>query len=249
MTDALVAEHITVRRNRRVVVDDVSLRAAYGEVTALIGPNGAGKSTLLRALLGILPADGFVSIAGSSLRTLSPRERARTVAYVPQQSQLTANVRVRDVVTQGRFAHGENNSSDKIERALEDAQVSPLAARAFNQLSGGEQRRVLLARALATDARVLLLDEPTAGLDVGQVIRFHRLMRTLTERGLAILSVLHDLTDVCQYADRAILLSRGRVVTAGAASAVIGSAETERVYGVRLTREAIAPFELAGEAQ
>jgi iron complex transport system ATP-binding protein len=250
MIDALIADDVSVRRVGRAVVEKVSLRAAYGSVTALIGPNGAGKSTLLRALIGILPYEGSVRVAGREVRGMAPRERAREVAYVPQQSLLNANIRVREVVAQGRFAHAGGwgrsaaRSDARVVLALSEAEVSHLAERAFSKLSGGEQRRVLLARALATEARVLLLDEPTAGLDVAQVLRFHALMRALAERGLAVVSVLHDLLDVHQYADQAVLLAQGKLQLAGAAQQVVRSQVAERVYGVRMSADAAVPFQL-----
>ncbi|HEX5659550.1 MAG TPA: ABC transporter ATP-binding protein, partial [Polyangiales bacterium] len=170
MAEALRADRVHVLRGKRSVVRNVSFTASFGAVTAIIGPNGAGKSSLLRALNGLLPHQGTIVSEGREVRELSPRERARRIAYVPQQSQLMANMSVRETVAQGRFAHSSgwmqvDTNAAPVQRALDDAHVRQLAERPFNALSGGEQRRVLLARALATEAPILLLDEPTAGLD------------------------------------------------------------------------------------
>ena len=253
MPDALRAERVSVTRGARTVVDTVSFGADYGRVTAIIGPNGAGKSSLLRALAGLLPYAGSVTLGDLQVRSLPIDQRARAIAYVPQQTMLTASVRVADVVAQGRFAYGRGLGRSgeldepSIDRALADAQITHLRDRAFSKLSGGEQRRVLLARALATEARVLLLDEPTAGLDVAQVLRFHQLVVSLAARGLCIVSVLHDLMDVYEYADRAVLLSHGKLALQGTAREVVKSAEAEQIYGVRMTGAGGARFSLLGE--
>jgi iron complex transport system ATP-binding protein len=250
MAEALVAQQVAVARGSRSVVRNVSFTASFGAVTAIVGPNGAGKSSLLRALNGLLPHQGSIVSEGREVGSMSPRERARRIAYVPQQSQLMANMSVREAVAQGRFAHTTgwahvDMNAGQVERALADAHVTALASRAFNTLSGGEQRRVLLARALATEAPILLLDEPTAGLDLAHVLRFHALIRSLADRGLCVISVLHDLVDVYHHADRALLLAHGEQVAEGPASEVVRSEQVAKVYGVRLTTLA-APFELVG---
>ncbi|HEY6881328.1 MAG TPA: ABC transporter ATP-binding protein [Polyangiales bacterium] len=248
MPEALEVRGVSVLRDKRTILRDVSFSAAFGSVTAIIGPNGAGKSSLLRGLNGLLPYRGSVLCEGREVRTLAPRERARRIAYVPQQSQVAANMSVREVVAQGRFAHTSgwapvDAEAPNVERALVDAHVWQLRERAYNKLSGGEQRRVLLARALATEAPILLLDEPTAGLDLAHVLRFHALIRSLADRGLTVISVLHDLLDVYHYADRALLLAGGAQIELGAAAEVVRSAAVERVYGVRMTTPN-PPFEL-----
>ncbi len=248
MTDALQVRSVSVLRGKRTVVRDVTFAAAYGSVTAIVGPNGAGKSSLLRALNGLLPHHGSILVQGEEVRQLAIPERARRIGYVPQHTQLSADLTVREVVAQARFAHSRawqqpDLQARPIARALEEAHVSGLAERPYNRLSGGEQRRVLLARALATEAKILLLDEPTAGVDLAHVLRFHALVRGLAERGLAVISVLHDLLDVYHHADRALLLSRGELALEGPAADVIRSVELSRVYGVR-AHSFTPPFEL-----
>ena len=222
------------------VVHGVSLAAPGGAITALLGPNGAGKSTLLKAILGLVPATGEVRLGTVSLPGLAPRDRARTVAYVPQRSLLSAPLSVRRVVALGRFAHrgllARPSAADRdhIDRAMDDAGVAALADRPFPELSGGEQQRVLLARALATGAGLLLLDEPTSALDVRQRLLLHRVLARLRDEGRTVLVVLHELGEARAHADHAVLLDGGRVHCAGPAADVIAPDPVRSVYGVAL---------------
>jgi iron complex transport system ATP-binding protein len=210
---ALVVEHLSVVRGRRPVLQDLTFTAA-GSITVLLGPNGAGKSTALKCILGLLPYEGEVTLGGQPAAALEPRARARLVAYVPQHSSLDAPLPVREVVAQGRFAHeGDNpfarpSRSERaaVEVALERADLQPLADRTFTTLSYGERRRVLLARALATHAPVLLLDEPTAALDSASAAAVEELVRSLAARGLGILLVTHDEAQADRVADRRVEL-------------------------------------------
>jgi iron complex transport system ATP-binding protein len=251
MAEALVAERVSVRLGGRAVVDEVSLHAAHGAVLALIGPNGAGKSSLLRALAGLVPCTGTITLMGENMASLASHARARAVAYVPQQSQLRAHLSVREVVAQGRHPHhtfrlrAPSESEPAVEHALAATGVVELAGRSFLHLSGGEQRRVLLARAIATEAPVLLLDEPTAGLDVAHVLAFHALVRELACAGRCVVFVMHDLGDVRRHADHAVLLSAGRAFAQGPVSEVLAAEPIARVYGVRVEENAAPRFHLA----
>jgi iron complex transport system ATP-binding protein len=253
MTDALCANQVGVERGKRLLLREVTFSAQYGELLAVVGPNGAGKSTLLRALLGLGPHTGSVHIAGGPLERMTPRARARAVGYVPQRSELTAGISVHDVVAQARYAgHGGflgfgERQDDVVERALARVGLAPLAERAFDTLSGGEQRRVLTARALASEARVLLLDEPTAGLDVAHVLRFFALLHELRRDGYALVCVLHDLSDVLRHADRALLLHQGRAVACGPSAEVLTPACIREVYGVHSHAGAALGFSLHGD--
>ena len=234
----LTISHVTVRRAAVTVLHDVSLAVAAGEILAVIGPNGAGKSTALKAVLGLIPHDGIVCVEGEPVASMSPRERARRLAYVPQRSQLSVGMDVRNVVALGRFAHHgdvarlSERDAAAIDRALERCSITAFAERPFMQLSVGEQQRVLLARALATEAPVLLLDEPTAALDVGHVLDLLQLLRSLAGDGKAIMVVLHDLDQVVRLADRVCLLDRGQVRACGAVAEVFTSAHLAAVFGV-----------------
>jgi iron complex transport system ATP-binding protein len=240
VTDALDVQHVSVQFGARVAVADVSFTAPHGSVTAILGPNGAGKTTLLRAVAGLARYEGTISIDGSDARRLDRRERARRIGYVPQQSRLDAPLSAFEVVAQGRYAHHEGlgplGASDRaaIEEALRRADAFGFAARSFVELSHGQRRRVLLARALATGARLVLFDEPTASLDIGHVLAFFRLVRELAAAGGAMVVVLHDLDHAVRFSDVAVMLQGGRVAACGAVADVIAADPVRQVYGVEL---------------
>ncbi|MGB5812706.1 MAG: ABC transporter ATP-binding protein [Polyangiales bacterium] len=243
------ADQVSVELDRRTVLHAASLRAEPGEVVALLGPNGAGKSTFLKAIAGLLPYRGSVRIAGEEVSSLRPRARAKRVAYVPQRSLLRSALSVEEVVALGRYVHAggfggmSGACHDAIERALHTAHADTLRERIFTQLSVGEQQRVLLARALASDAPVLLLDEPTAALDVGEGLAVLRLIRSLADDGHTLLVVVHDLADARSTTDRALLLQEGRVIERGATRDVVSPDPVRRVYGVELVENARIGFE------
>lgn len=237
----LELRNVSVARANRTIVHDVSLSLAAGDILAVVGPNGSGKSTLLKAVMGLLPlADGEVRLGTSRLQDITGSERAARIAYVPQQSALEAALPVEVVVAQGRFSHvsalGRPSAADQsaVVRAMEEADIMSLRHRSYNQLSYGERRRVLLARALATDAPVLLLDEPTAALDVRHVLLLFDILKRLAASGKAIVVVLHQLLEVIDVATRAVLLNEGSIVRAGAVSDVIAADAVGQVYGVDL---------------
>ena len=232
------------------VLHQVSLEAPAGALTALLGPNGAGKSPLLKAVLGLVPATGRITLDGQDLAPLSRMERARRIAWVPQRSRLQARLAVREVVRLGRFPHGGGRSraDDRaVEAALERARVADLAPRPFPELSGGEQQRVLVARALATGARTLLLDEPTSAQDVRQALELHRVLAELVDDGCGLLVVLHDLAEARRHASRAVLLDAGRVHAAGPVEAVIAPDPIRQVYGVELVEGGQLAWRLPGD--
>ena len=235
------------------VVHRFSADCPRGQVTALLGPNGAGKSSLLKAIIGLLPSRGEIRIDDRQLVDLGALERARTIAYVPQRTRLDARLRARDVVDQGRFAHrgpfSGPSSADRAETeaALREVGALHLADRWFPELSGGEQQKVLIARALATEARTLLLDEPTAALDARHVLVLHQVLRRLAERSFCVVVVLHGLDEVHRHADRAILLDRGHVHRAGPAHDIVAVEPVREVYAVDLRTEAGPGLFLPGE--
>ena len=245
------AEAVSVRLDGREVLHRASLRAERGEVLALLGPNGAGKSTFLKAIAGLLRYDGSVRVDGAEMSALSSRERAVRVAYVPQRSLLRSALSVEEVVALGRYVHAgglggmSKRCREAIDRALETARADTLRDRVFTQLSVGEQQRVLLARALASDAPVLLLDEPTGALDVGEGLAVLRLIRRLASEGRTLIVVLHDLADARSTTDRALLLQAGRVVETGPTAEVVSQDPIRAVYGVKLVENARIGFEVA----
>jgi iron complex transport system ATP-binding protein len=251
------ASGLRVSLGGRPVLHGVDLEANPGEVLALLGPNGAGKSTLLKALAGLVPYQGRIELGDSEVESLAPHRRARRVSYVPQRSLLRSALLVEEVVALGRYAHREGlgglSKVDKeaIDHALRTAHADVLRNRNFTQLSVGEQQRVLLARALASDAPILLLDEPTAALDVGEGMAVLRLIRELAARRHTIIVVLHDLADARSSTDHALLLKEGRVVERGATADVVAPGPIRAVYGVELIEDArigFAPVEERGEA-
>jgi iron complex transport system ATP-binding protein len=247
----LAVDGLRVLRGRRLVVDGVGFTARAGTVTALIGPNGAGKSTVLKAILGLIrPAGGTVRLDGEEIARYDRRLRARVLGYVPQRSQLAAGMSVANVVATGRFAHQgalarlSDGDRGMIAHALELVDAQELRERRFDELSGGESQRVLLARALCTGAGTILLDEPTAGLDIGHALRALGLLRRLAERGQTVLAVLHQLDEVRRIADHAVLLHHGRVLTQGAPAAVLSAEPLRLAFGVEPEPQAAGAFRL-----
>jgi iron complex transport system ATP-binding protein len=250
--EGVVATDLRVTLGSRVVLDRVSVRADAGEVLVIVGPNGAGKSTLLRTLAGLIEHGGSISLDGKDAATLSPRQRARLVAFVPQRSQLDARLPVATVVGHGRYAHRggldalSQADRDAIEDALHTAHVEHLRDREFLALSYGEQRRVLLARALSTQARILLFDEPTASLDLSHGLSLQRTLRNLAVAGRTIIVVLHQLDEALRIADRALLLVDGKAAATGPVGEVITPASVLELYGVDMVPQSAPGFVLPG---
>jgi iron complex transport system ATP-binding protein len=239
---ALVVRELTVTLDDRPVVRGVSCAAAAGGWLSLIGPNGAGKSTLIRAVAGLVRYQGTVLLDGTDARSLHGRDRARLVAYVPQEPVLPPDMTVEQYVLLGRTPHlgylstPGRRDRDAAAAALSRLDAAGFAGRRLARLSGGERQRVVLARALATEARVLLLDEPTSMLDVGHQQQVLELVDGLRrDRGLTVLSTLHDLTAAGQYADELVLLHEGLVAAAGPASGVLTAGLIETVYAASVT--------------
>lgn len=233
-------DRATIGRGGCELLRDVSFTVARGELVAILGLNGVGKSTLLAAALGDLPLlGGTVQLCGHAPATLRARERARLVAVLPEAEPLPYDVPVRDVIELGRYAHvgllGRLGAADAaaVERAIEWTRSAPLLTRGINELSAGERQRVLLARALAQEPQLVLLDEPTAHLDPG---RSQQVMQTLRERvddgTLGVLAVLHEPNLAGHYADRIVLLERGGVLAQGTPRDVLRPELLARAYDV-----------------
>jgi len=235
-------QSLTVGYGARTVLKDISLSVAKGEVMALIGPNGSGKTTLIRAVSGVLDLHlGQVLVDGKDVKHLSPAQRAARMAVVPQARNLPESFTVYQTVLLGRtpylswLGHPGEKDFARLEWALERTDTKMLADRLIGELSGGEQQRVLLARALAQDTPILLLDEPTAHLDINHQARLLNLVQELArEQSLAILMALHDLNLVALYADRVALLVNGSVAALGNPKEVLTPDTLALAYGIHL---------------
>jgi iron complex transport system ATP-binding protein len=235
---ALFAEGVVVRLDGTVIVDGASLALNTGELVVLVGPNGAGKTTLLRAFAGLLPAEGRIALGGLSLAGLVPRERARRIAYLPQGHVFHWPLPAAAVVALGRHPHGDAFSrlsdADRaaVARALAATGADAWAGRPVTTLSGGERARVALARALATEASVLLADEPTVSLDPRHQLVVMELLRSTARKGGAVLAVVHDLTLAARFADRVVIMDRGRLVADAPPREVLTPERIAAVFGV-----------------
>ncbi|WP_313888076.1 ABC transporter ATP-binding protein [Lentzea alba] len=224
-----------------VILHGVDLTVEAGEWVAIIGPNGAGKSTLLNAVTGLVPATGVASLFGRDVRRMRHRERARVVAMVVQSPVVPPGVTVLDYVLLGRtpyiprFGRESAADLDVVREVLVRLELRDFADRVLPTLSGGELQRVFLARALAQEARLLLLDEPTSALDIGHQQEVLDLVDTLRrDRGLTVLTTMHDLSIAGAYADRVVLLAGGRVVASGTPPEVITESMIATHYQARV---------------
>jgi iron complex transport system ATP-binding protein len=236
----IAVEGLTVLRDGRPVLHDVGLSVAEGSWSAVIGPNGSGKSTLLQAIVGLLPHTGTIRLGGRA--GLRGRARARTIAYAPQNPTLPEDLTVFDYALLGRSPHlpylGRERAGDReiAEQALRRLGLEDFADRRLGRMSGGERQRVVLARALAQRAPVLLLDEPTTALDLGHQQQVLELLDELRRtEGLTVVTTLHDLSMAGQYADELVLISGGRVAAAGPPAEVLTAELVDVHFGARVS--------------
>ncbi len=232
------ASGVWVSYGDRDVLRGLDLEVGRGTLTALAGPNGVGKSTLLRAIAGALRAvRGSIKVMGEDIGDLGGRERARLVAMVPQSPELPRGASAVEVVLMGRNPHLRLLSwetATDVEIALESLQMTDaeeLAERPVHQLSGGERQRVAIAMALAQQTPVILLDEPTANLDLAYQPAIMRLLRELASQGRTVITAVHDLTLAGQFCDEVALVSEGRVVASGGPEETLTAEAIQRVYG------------------
>jgi len=215
-TPVIKCENISVVRSRKEILCDISLHANKGELVAILGPNGAGKSTLLSVLAGDLQSEtGSVFFGDKPVTEVTNRELARLRAVLPQRVTVSFPYTVAEVVEMGRGPKLGTKDEDLVENAMQRLGVAEMRNRLYRTLSIGEQARVSMARILAQDTQLLLLDEPTAVLDIGQQEKLMQIVRSLVEEGRTVIAVFHDLNVAMSFADRVILLQNGRHVASG----------------------------------
>jgi iron complex transport system ATP-binding protein len=237
MRPAVYGAGITVDLGGVRILDRVDLTVGTGDWVTIIGPNGAGKSTLLRALAGLLPAAGRIELFGADLGSMSRRERARCIAVVPQRAHLPEGMTVEHYVLLGRTPHVPALSAERgadlavVAEAIATLELDDLAGRRLDTLSGGERQRAVLARALAQEPALLLLDEPTTALDIGHQQDVLELVdRLRRERGLTVVATMHDLTLAAQFGEHLVLVAGGRVVASGSPIQVLTGPDVARHY-------------------
>jgi iron complex transport system ATP-binding protein len=227
--------------DERWLVRHVTLSLMPGRLTALAGPNGSGKSTLLRLVSGLwTPTEGKVELDGRPLRSYTRRELARRIAIVPQDTHLSFAFTVRETVAMGRHAHVSRFAREgpldrrAIDEAMTRADISHLAERLVTELSGGERQRVLIARSLATEAETILLDEPTANLDIAHALDVLTLCRRLADEGRAVVVALHDLNAAATYATHVVLMKAGAIAAIGTTRDLLAPKAIRDVFGVEV---------------
>jgi iron complex transport system ATP-binding protein len=237
-------EGATVRRGSRNVVRRVTLGVAAGERVALVGPNAAGKSSLLSAMAGILPvAEGNIRLGSQSLRDFSNRDIAKRVALVAAVQETAPKLTVQESTELGRYPHsGPFRSLAEADRtvvakAIVETGLEDLAHRSLGSLSAGERQRALIARALAQEPELLLLDEPSAHLDIGHTLDLFALLTAIASRGVAIVAVIHDLAAAAPWATRMVVLHEGRIVDDGPPVRVMQDDALGQAFGVLITEE------------
>ena len=235
---AVECEDIRFRYHQQWILDELSFKSAEGDFLGIIGPNGSGKTTLLKIIDGLLkPESGSVRIGKTDINKIKRNDFAKIVAMVPQESSMTFPFTVHEVVLMGRAPHlgrlmFEREDDLAISRkAMELTDTFPLRERSISELSGGERQRVLIARALAQEPGVVLLDESTAYLDIKHQVAFFDLIRTLNRKeGLTVIAVTHDINLASLFCDRIMLLKKGRIHSIGTPDEVITKANIEEVY-------------------
>lgn len=239
---------------RKMVLDGISLSAGAGKLVALVGPNGSGKSTLIKTLAGVLPVTrGDVRLDGRGVNEMPLRAKARRIAYLSQEREASPAMTVRDVVEIGRAPYRgwlgrvSEKGRQAIDRALERVEMMDYATRLFSELSGGEQARVLLARALAVEARVLLVDEPIASLDPFYQLTLMRVLKEEAASGALVIAALHDLALASEFADIVWMMKSGGLASVGHPNDTLTPETIENVFGVRPPEGGFKPAMLPAE--
>lgn len=238
---SITVENLSFSYGSHEVLREVSFSAQYGEFLSVLGPNGVGKSTLFRCMLGLLtPSRGGITIDGDAISSLSAPMLARRIAYIPQSHNPVFNYSVYDMVLMGTTAQTGTFSSPgreqarAVEQALERLSISHLKGRSYGELSGGERQLTLIARAIAQQAKILVMDEPSASLDFGNRIRLMDTVRSLTADGYCVIQSTHDPDQAFLWSDRILALHKGRVLAHGAPRDTVTTDLISTLYGVEV---------------
>jgi iron complex transport system ATP-binding protein len=242
MTEILKAEKLSFAYNTaKPLLHELDLTVNRGDFLGLIGPNGAGKTTIFRLLSGFLkPHSGSVSLHGKDIRVISHRERAKIMAVVPQFITSPMPFTVRQVVEMGRTSRLSNimplsvEDRQAVQQALDEMDLVNLAENYFNQLSGGERQRTMIAAALAQEPEILLLDEPTAALDLGHTVKLMAILNSLRQRGITVMTISHDIELMARYCRQLILLRNGTILASGTPNEIITPEQIENAYGCKV---------------
>ena len=238
----LEAKNVKVTRGGRIIVDNASLALNAGELTILVGPNGAGKTTLVRAMAGIAPAQGIVQFDGSDVTQMNARKRAQSISYLPQGHEFHWPMSVANIVALGREPHADafsrrsNLDLAAVRRVMDVTELTSMQLRIVTTLSGGERARVAIARALATEAPVIIADEPTTSLDERHRLIVMGLLQQIARRGAAVIAIVHDLALAMRFADRVALMKNGRIVANDTPHNALTPERIADVFGVAVTR-------------
>ncbi len=232
---SIAAANLRLDLGGRTILDHIDVAVPAGSITAVVGPNGAGKSTLLRAFAGLVaPAAGTVTLDGRPLADFDRPALARAIAYLPQERAVHWPLAARAVAALGRLPHGGGIGDPAVDAALAAMDVTHLADRPILELSGGERARVLVARALAQEAPLLIADEPTAGLDPAHALALFELFKRLTGTGRTVIVALHDLSLAARFADHVVLLAGSRVAAVGRPADVLTPRHLQPAFGVTM---------------
>ena len=232
-------QNLTAGYGRETVLHDISFTAEAGRITTILGQNGCGKSTLLKAIAGTLPSDGAILLDGQDAKNLSPQERAKRIAYLSQGKNVP-EITVGRLVLHGRFPYlrypRQYREADHriAEEAMAQMGITALADKPMATLSGGMRQKAYIAMALAQQSPVILMDEPTTYLDIGQQMKFAQMARDLARGGKTMILVLHDIALAQRISDRILVLDSGTVRASGTGTEILASGILEQIYGVRI---------------
>lgn len=235
-------KNIMFAYNSNYVLKDINLKIFPGKITTILGPNGSGKSTLLKVILGLLaPKSGQLYISGHNINELSYKQRAQKMAYVPQNHNAVFSWKVKDLVSMGRnphmsfFSNLSDNDYNITYQSLERLSIEDMAERSFKSLSGGEQQLVLIARALAQEVEILIMDEPATGLDYANQVAVLRQLKRLAQAGITCIKTTHSPDQALWISDQTIFLKNGQVTANGETVSVITSESLSELYGIPIS--------------